>query len=658
MTDIRFQSLSATEQANLPVTFGQVFAVGNVSSAQSLTGRLADGSTVPLQVNVKARHADGSLRHAVITAKLPKLGASQTLVMALASVPAPAAPAAVAPTALLDGGFTAAVNVDLNGQRYTASADALLRSGKYTTWLAGPLTNEWLVSAPLTTASGVAHPHLTARFAIRAVSGVKQARVDVTLENTWAFEANPQNFTYNAQIVVGGQTTYTKTGLAHVHHTRWRKLAWYGAEPSVHIRHNVSYLLGTKALPNFDRRVTFSEATLASMKTGWTGSGTEPMGTGMAVSYMPGTGGRPDIGLLPGWAATYLLSMDKRAKDVTLATADLAGSYSSHYRNKESDRPVSIVDFPYMTVLGQRSDTYNPVTKKLEAFPQCTVSTEACATPHTHDSSHQPAFAYLPYLVTGDNYYLEELQFWSMSNVFQGNPGYRGAEKGLLSWDQVRGQAWSMRTLAEAAYITPDADPLKSHFEGFLNNNLVNYDTSYVKTPPNNYGVLTGGAIVYNGDTGVAPWQDDFFTSAIGHTVELGYSKAKPLLAWKSLFPIGRMTAKDVCWISGAIYSLKIRDTASSPLYATLGEAFKVSTVDLAGMPCAGTAMATALKLKVGEMTGYSDTVTGFPSNMQPALAYAADSSGAAGAAAWTVFSNRSVKPDYSLGPQFSIVPR
>ena len=30
----------------------------------------------------------------------------------------------------------------------------------------------------------------------------------------------------------------------------------------------------------------------------------------------------------------YLLSMDKRAKDVMLGTADLAGSWSSHFRDK------------------------------------------------------------------------------------------------------------------------------------------------------------------------------------------------------------------------------------------------------------------------------------------------------------------------------------
>jgi hypothetical protein len=67
--------------------------------------------------------------------------------------------------------------------------------------------------------------------------------------------------------------------------------------------------------------------------------------------------------------------------------------------------------------------------------------------------------------------------------------------------------------------------------------------------------------------------------------------------------------------------------------------------------------MATSLKLKVGEMTGYSYGASGYPSNMQPALAYAAGT-GTAGKAAWAQFQARTVKPDYAVEPQWAIVPR
>ena len=104
---------------------------------------------------------------------------------------------------------------------------------------------------------------------------------------------------------------------------------------------------------------------------------------------------------------------------------------------------------------------------------------------------------------------------------------------------------------------------------------------------------------------------------------------------------------------------MNVRDSATAPFYASIGEAYRASIApELRGLSCAGSEMAAALKLRTGEMTGYSSGDSGFPSNMQPALAYAADVLGEDGARAWRQFMARSVKPDYGTGPQFAIVPR
>jgi hypothetical protein len=266
--------------------------------------------------------------------------------------------------------------------------------------------------------------------------------------------------------------------------------------------------------------------------------------------------------------------------------------------------------------------------------------------------------------VTGDYYYLEELQFWAMWNLFHSNPGYRENVKGLLAPGQVRDQAWSLRTLSEAAYITPDTDALKKQFDTFLSNNLDWYNTTYTNNASaNKLGILTNGyALAYDIDstsTGVAPWQDDFFTSAVGHSAELGFAKAKTLLNWKAKFSILRMADSSYCWIQGAAYSMKVRDTQTSPFYTTIGQTYLANfPASFTSLACASAAMASNLSLKVGEMTGYSDANTGYPSNMQPALAYSVDSGYTGGTKAWQVFMGRSVKPDYSDGPQFAIIPR
>lgn len=687
ITFLKLQNTAATEQRSVPFTAGQVFARGALMPADGLAGVTSSGS-VNLQMDVKATHPDGSVRHAIISGVLPALAAGEIRQLNLVKATA-GSRTGTAPSSLTNAGFAAGVSINLGGQLYTASADALLRSGAYKTWLAGPVVNEWHVSSPLKTSAGVPHPHLTARFAVRSYVGLNKARVDVTIENNWAYEPSPQNFTYDAQVTVGGQTVFSQMALTHVHHARWRKTFWWGGAPQAEVRHDAKYLMATGALPNYDTNLAISPTALTGLDSRWTKSNTGPMGPGIVMTAMSTAGGRPDIGPLPEWGAMYLLSMDNRAKKVTLGVGDLAGSWPIHYRDKKTDLPVSLVTYPYMTILGNVSDTYNPLTKQSEAFPACGGD---CTTVYKPVASHQPSMAYLPYVITGDHYYLEELQFWANYNMVRANPVYRSLEKGLVKAEEVRGQAWSLRTLGQVAYITPDNDPMKKYFVDRIGYNLDWYNTTYSTGNPNKLGVIDGsGAYAFKAvgyptpagaSTGIAPWQDDFFTWSVGHLVELGFTSAKPLLAWKARFPISRMTGSGYCWIDGAAYTLAIRPSSTSPVFATIGEAYQATMrasngtplVNSTGaryldQPCASQAMAdwrtqydkdrgTSYVWKAGEMQGYSSSALGYPSNMQPALAVAATTELPNARASWDRFMSRSVKPDYSTAPQWAVVPR
>jgi hypothetical protein len=654
ITGVVIDSTAREDQEHVPLTFGQVFARGDLPRGANLAGKLADGTLLPLQLDVKASHPDGSVRHAVVSTILPRLAAGKALGLALVKTAKKAQ----------DGGKPGGapdtvVSIVVDGERYTASSAALLKEQKAQVWLQGPVVTELQVAAPLKNAKGAEHPHLAARFAIRSYAGTRNARVDVVVENDWAYEPDPHNISYDVAITAGGKPVFEKRGLLHYHHARWRTLAWTGEEPAMHLRHDGAYLIDSRALPNYDRSVVVRDSTLAGLASSWTGPKTEPMGVGLAAPNMPGPGGRVDIGLLPGWAADYLLSMDARARMVTLGTADLAGSWSMHYRDKRTGLPVSLLDYPYMTLLGRTGDTRNPKTGKHEAFPACRK--DMCASPYKPDISHQPDLAYLPYLVTGDHYYLEELQFWAMYDVFSSNPGYRKDAQGLLAPEQVRGQAWGLRTLGRAAYITPDGHPLKRPLNTILDNNLAWYNATYSdNAQANKLGVIVNGyAVIYKDKTAVAPWQDDFFTASVGHVAELGFEDAERLLKWKARFPIGRMVGDGVCWMAGANYTWTVKPGPSAPLFDSIGEAYAATVgPDIAALPCASERLAAALKQKPGDMGGYSAEPAGFPSNMQPALAYAAGAGGAAGRKAWAQFMARSPKPDYGISPQFAIVPR
>jgi hypothetical protein len=687
-------STSTDTQRTVPITFGQVFRQGDVPASSGISVTLDDGTPVPFQLDIKARHADGSIRHGIFSVMLAQLPAGKSQVLRLSKTAAPASATwSEPPATLLNAGFTASVNLNIGGKVYSASADDLLRSGKYTTWLSGLVADEWLVSAPLKAADGTQHPHLTARFAIRAYPKINKARVDVTIENDWAYEPSPQNFTYDAEVLVGGKSVYSKTALTHFHHARWRKIFWWGTTPEIDVKRDIAYLIASKAVPNYDTGLTISSTALSKLEQQWNSVNTGPMGPGVVNPAMPMVGGRPDIGPLPQWGAMYLLSMDPRAEKVTLGVGDLAGSWPIHYRDKKTDRPVSLIDYPYMTLLGHPGDAVNPATGKSELFPAC--GGDCSTTPYNYnpDGNHQPSMAYLPYLVTGDYYYLEELQFWANWNMVQANPYYRDFNKGLTKWNEIRGQAWTLRTLGQTAYITPDSDPMKQYFVDRVGYNLDFYNTTYTKGNPNQLGVLDGSGtyafppIAYTtasgAQTGLAPWMDDFFTWSVGYLSELGFAEAQALLAWKAKFPVGRMTAPGYCWIDGATYALAVRSSASSPLYSTFADAYQATMrnddgspmVNSTGaryldQPCGSQAQADWRTQQdidthtargpwaAGEMTGYATFAEGYPSNMQPALAVAATSGVPNAQSAWNIFINRTIKPDYSGEPQWAIVPR
>lgn len=631
------------DQTNVPVTFGQVFAPGDLPAGMGLKDA---------QLDVKATHPDGSVRHGIVSLIVPKLAKEQKFV--LQPVAQDREQKEVVKVAYLPQ-----IVLTIAGARFVGE-----QAMDHQKWLDGAVCTELNSYMSFLDGYGNKHPHLHARVAMRCYPG-ERTRADITLENVWAYEPNPQNFTYDVEITIGGKVTYSQKNLTHYHHARWRHVAWIGEEPKVHVRHDTAYIIKTMAVPNYDQSIQFSEQSIADGAKSWAKAGKAPMETGLTMRAMATTGGRGDIGIMPSWASAYLLTMDERLKEATIQTANLAGSFPMHYRDKDTGQPISLIDHPYMTLLGKTGDTMNPVTKLREAFPSA-ASKDAVKTPNSPDISHHPGLSYLPYLLTGDLYHLEELQFWAMYCVFSANPGakYRDGIKGLLKPEQVRGQAWALRTLVEAAYITPDSDRLKPHLNQIVDSNLDWYNAEYTDNPnANKLGMLVNGyAVVYGDKNAVGPWQDDFFTQAVGHAAELGFDKAKKLLKWKAKFVTERMVGEGACWIHAAIYSLKVRDTATSPFFETIGQAY--SSMDTPKGPlflhlgCDTEAQAKALGLKVGQMTGYADGATGYPSNMQPALAYAADHYGEQGKKAWARFMARKVKPDYSKGPQFAIVPR
>jgi predicted Rdx family selenoprotein len=354
-----------TTEPNTPFTFGQVFKQGQLCPQDTLVG---------LQMDVKATHPDGSVRHAIISGIAPLVGVNQVkLVRSRAG--------GFLNTANLD--YQCTVSLTTNGIKYSASA-----SNTGIVWLKGSVVQEVISQQPLV-ADGISHPTMTVVFCKRSYSN-GQVLFDITVENTVAYKSIT-DVVGDINISVDGVTVYEKRAYTHFPQSRFRKTFYTGKKPSVHVKHDVDYLISTKAIPNYDRSVVMTEVTLAGYAAALTKYSFEPMACGRFMSTMATTGGRPDLGLAPDVYAATLLSMDKRAKDLMIASAEVAGSWSSHLRDKDGS-VLSVINWPRASVLGSYGDTKNPLTGLYEKLPDITtVSTLR------HDASHQPAFSYIPH---------------------------------------------------------------------------------------------------------------------------------------------------------------------------------------------------------------------------------------------------------------------
>ncbi len=535
---VEVRNLTGDTLKDVPVSFGQAFKKGDIRQGFQVhcfvDGRLS-------QVDMKRRYDDGSLRFAIVSAIIPELAAngSKTLKLA-AGHPLPMPP--VRPVFLddlLKTDFDAVVTLKFpDGAVRTASARKwLVREGqKAKTWLHGSAATEWLIAGPPVDKGGRPDGDLHVQSQVRAYAGCRRVRVSAVVENCW--DSWPGNIRYDVTVTVGGKAIFARQKVDHRRLSRWRKVFWWGGAPKVHIVHDLAYLSATGALPNYDRTLTPAKPNwqtkriLRMAAPDW-----DILGRGALTAYMPTTGGRPEIAPYPAWTVRYLLHMQPRAKEAVLAGGDLAGSWPIHVRARKTGRIMTIDDRPqfWLDRRGKdrpawKPDRHPPDPKQGRLSP---------------DLAHQGSFAYVPYLVTGDFYYLEEAYFWASYCLLATWPHPRQGARGILS-GQIRGNAWALRNLADAAWIAPDGAPEGRYFDEKIRNNIAHRIQRMYGPPEYNkrgfWGIRsTKNARIQNPANPnwmiIAPWEHDYLMWSLHHLVELGCAEAaKPrdfLLRWR-----------------------------------------------------------------------------------------------------------------------------
>jgi hypothetical protein len=334
---------------------------------------------------------------------------------------------------------------------------------------------------------------------------------------------------YKATIYKGGRQLAAIDVPQHWWMSRWR---WQSApRPAIH---SPDELIASRLLLPLSAEIASRAEPVRFDKSVYE----KPMGNAGVRVDMGDTGERPDIGPLTEWQAYYVLTKSSEALRGILAQGEAGGSMPMHYRDENTGAPIDFFQYPGAT-------WYYAADGKLAIRGYDTIRIDGrLACPWRLDSSHFPAVDFLPYLLTGDPYFLEELQFQG-TQAIGWTAYFRGVTKlQIADPGQTRGYAWSLRTLFQCARVTPEALPRwlksKSYWKHILDDNKRWFTTNYVaNTSP--------ASTVFHAATQlshVPSWQEEFLALALGWGVWMGFDDWKQAYLWKLQATLARTNGK------------------------------------------------------------------------------------------------------------------
>lgn len=553
------------------ISFGQIFRPGTVGKQDQLQAVIG-GVPAPTQVDPKAFNSDGSVRHAIVSVQLPRLSGGQRVIGTLVNGAQTAAvPGEFAPIPQVD------VIVTLKAQNtpdkaVTFSLQNIAQTAKQTpedVWLNGGIARERRFAASV-------NDNLQLLFDVfTPKSG--PARVDVTFRNDWTGTHARDTVNYDVEIHVAGAPRYKAQGIEHHPFTAWHKQFWADNGGDLRMVPSLALLTAAAAVPRYDPEFRIAGKYTSDLARAVQGLRDRPLDSAMITKYMPTSGGRMDIGPLPTWAALDLMAPSTYSRRAVLANGDAAGSVPWHVRSRKTGRPLSTDEFPNLWLDSRGAPVAGALPEPFNLEQQG----------WTIDDAHQPSLTYLPYLLTGSQFYRDELAHQAAFVLLMVDAGYRGGAQSLFmgedngSYEQVRALAWSLRTLANAAFILPASDPMRGYFDAKLKGNLTKMVQLYVRDRTmQSAGALEGWVTgAYEPEGVLAPWQQSFLIVVLNWINDMGYSDAGQVASWMSNFIAGLFTSQDQGFNpdNGAAYNVRVYDPKKDYRFKTWAEAFTQS---------------------------------------------------------------------------------
>lgn len=544
------QNAGSSIQGSHYISFGQAFRQGQVTKTASLIAKI-NGSTIPVQMDVKTTYPDNSVRFAVITLLSPPLDAEATVSGMLAVGGANGASLDLS-TALANynvrvtfsGGISGTYDIGLRLQ-------TALSNGTATYWLQGPLATQARVDIPI-----VGSFHLMADVTAYTDGTFS---TDLLFNNDYAMQPIGGTVSYSTTVSQNGATVFSSGNLTHYQYQQWRKVIRSTGTPMINVQHDVADLIETGVFPNYDRTTGVDSSAISTITY-------EPLGTGGLTPYMPTTGDRPDIGPTTKVNTVWLLTQDKTAAASALAQADAAGSFPWHFFDPTTGDYLSLDHYPTLWADGRG----NPTLTQFTTEPTWTL-----------DTAHTPDPSFVPYVLTGERYHLDQLNAQATAVEFLSWNVPRQDGKGLVlnGIDQIRAQAWMIRSIDEAAWANPDGSAAKTYWAKILSNNYRNWIDVMIPALNASQGLLHGW---FPGESRDSPpfipsWQVDYLASSLAASALRGNADAVTILSWMANWSIGRLTngANGMDPGKAAQYAFRMYDDSGQPFtsWAEVGAA-------------------------------------------------------------------------------------
>ncbi len=479
------------------------------------------------------------MKHAVLIAQQPLIAANESLPLMLTTT----SPASVGPTVDLHNFPSSSVTVSLSITRPATQSFSVdvsqalkdaLSSNSVSYFFQGPLATQGRVVLPVIVSS------FRMAFDVTLFSD-NTFSVDIQFLNDIAMSPVGGTLVYDTTISANGATVYNALNLTHYQYQTWHYVYYSDQEPRVNVQYDILGLIQANVIQPYNytngihQRIIDDAVNQVLSSPTWG----QPFDKYSVTRYMPMTGGRPDIGPAPLWAAAWVISQNNVLRQVVLGWGEAAGSVPWNYFAKNTSRWLNVFDYP-----GLWYDT------RCAQYSVCpTQWTEEDS--WTPDIAHLPSLAYIPYLITGRRYYLDRMEAvaaWAPGSHWDALRSVFGpTELGLVYGEQLRGAAWALREIVLASYISPDDSSLQDYYERMMFNHmswLVNQTAGWQSQSAEIYGyMLNYNTIGYpGGAVGIAAWQNDFFTSTISMVARRGNEMAKQYLRWSRTWNVGRFT--------------------------------------------------------------------------------------------------------------------